>query len=69
MTTYRIPLVPNARRFAVGHRLRLVVTSDDQDAGTPAIMGFRHAAVGTSSRNTIYSSSRLMLPIDDGHSQ
>ena len=28
---YRIPLVPNARRFAAGHRIRLVLTSDDQD--------------------------------------
>ena len=46
---YRIPLVPNARRFAAGHRIRLVLTSDDQDPDTPAIMGFRHASVGTSS--------------------
>lgn len=29
----------------------------------PAIMGFRHAPVGTSSRNTIHSSSRLLLPV------
>ncbi len=29
--TYRIPLVPNARRVAAGHSIRLVVTSDDQD--------------------------------------
>ncbi|MEV0986003.1 CocE/NonD family hydrolase [Streptomyces sp. NPDC049949] len=63
VTTYRIPLVTNARRFAAGHRLRLVVTSDDQDDRTPAIMGFRHAPVGTSSRNTIHSSSRLMLSV------
>ena len=43
LTAYRIPLVTNARRFAAGHRVRLVVTSDDQDPSTPAIMGFRHA--------------------------
>jgi uncharacterized protein len=61
--TYRIPLVPNARRFAAGHRIRLVLTSDDQDPTTPAIMGFRHASVGTSSHNTISSASRLLLPI------
>jgi uncharacterized protein len=60
---YRIPLVPNARRFAKGHRVQLVLTSDDQDPNTPAIMGFRHASVGTSSLNTIRSSSRLLLPI------
>ena len=32
---YRIPLVPNARRFATGHRIQLVLTSDDQDPTTP----------------------------------
>ncbi|MFI8392227.1 CocE/NonD family hydrolase [Streptomyces sp. NPDC085540] len=63
VTTYRIPLVTNARRFATGHRIRLVVTSDDQDDSTPAIMGFRHAPVGTSSRNTVHSSSRLVLSV------
>lgn len=60
---YRIPLVPNARRFQSGHRIRLVLTSDDQDPSTPAIMGFRHASVGTSSRNTVRSSSRLLVPV------
>ncbi|TQR85747.1 CocE/NonD family hydrolase [Mycobacterium hodleri] len=59
---YRIPLVDNARRFAAGDRIRLTVTSDDQSPDTPAIMGFRHASVGTSSLNTIRSSSRLVLP-------
>ena len=61
ITTYRIPLVTNARRFAARHRVRLVLTSDDQDETTPAIMEFRHAPVGTS-RNTIHSSSTLVLP-------
>jgi uncharacterized protein len=60
---YRIPLVPNARRFAKGHRVQLVLASDDQDPKTPAIMNFRHASVGTSSLNTVRSSSRLLLPI------
>ncbi len=60
---YRIALVPNARRFRAGHRLRLVLTSDDQSADTPALLGFRHASIGTSSFNTIFSSSRLLLPI------
>jgi uncharacterized protein len=60
---YRIPLVPNARRFRAGHRIRLILTSDDQDPSTPAIMNFRHASVGTSSLNTISSSSRLLLPV------
>ncbi len=60
---YRIPLVPNARRFAAGNRIRLTLTSDDQNPETPAIMNFRHASVGTSSLNTIRSSSRLLLPV------
>ncbi|MCV7228763.1 CocE/NonD family hydrolase [Mycolicibacterium komossense] len=60
---YRIPLVANARRFEVGDRIRLVLTSDDQDPEMPAIMNFRHASVGTSSLNTVRSSSRLLLPL------
>jgi predicted acyl esterase len=60
---YRIPLVPNARRFEVGHRIRLILTSDDQDPSAPAIMNFRHAGVGTSSLNTVRSSSRLLIPV------
>ena len=61
--TYRIPLVPNARRLDRGHRIRLVLTSDDRDPKTQAIMNFRHAGVGTSSVNTVRSSSRLVIPI------
>lgn len=60
---YRIPLVPNARRFKAGHRIRMTLSSDDQDPATPAIMNFRHASVGTSSWNTVRSSSRLLLPV------
>ncbi len=62
---YRIPLVANARRFAVGDRIRLRLTSDDQNPDVPAIMNFRHASVGTSSLNTVRSSSRLLLPVLD----
>lgn len=60
---YRIPLVPNARRFAAGHRIAVTLTSDDQNPETPAIMNFRHASVGTSSVNTVASASRLVLPV------
>jgi predicted acyl esterase len=60
---YRIPLVANARRFKLGHRVRLFITSDDQDSNTPAMLTFRHASVGTSSLNVIRSSSRLLLPV------
>lgn len=61
--SYRIPLVPNARRFEAGHQLQLVLTSDDQAPEAPTIMNFRHASVGTSSLNTVFSSSRLLLPV------
>ena len=63
VVVYRIPLVANARRFAAGHRLELVLTSDDQNPQTPAIMNFRHASVGTSSVNTVHSASRLLIPV------
>jgi uncharacterized protein len=59
---YRVPLVPNARRLEAGHRLRLVLTSDDQHKDAPAMMGFRHGTVGTNTINTVLASSRLLLP-------
>lgn len=62
LVRYRIPLVDNARRFKAGHCIRLVLTGDDQNMDTPAIMGFRHASVGTSCLSTIHASSRLLLP-------
>ncbi len=60
---YRIPLVANARRFKAGHRIRLCLTTDDQGEDKPAVLMFRHASVGTSSLNTVLSSSRLLLPV------
>ncbi len=63
MVSYRIPLVANARRFKTGNRMRLFITSDDQNHAMPAVLGFRHASVGTSSLNTVMSSSRLVLPV------
>jgi hypothetical protein len=60
---YRIPFVPSARRLPAGHRLQVTITSDDQPKTFPAIMGFRHATVGTSSLNTVFADSRLLLPV------
>jgi uncharacterized protein len=60
---YRIPLAPNARYYRAGHRLRVALTGDDQAPDTPAIMGFRHASVGTSNLNTVAAPSRLRLPL------
>jgi predicted acyl esterase len=47
--SYRIPLVPNARHFRAGHKLRLYITTDDQNADRPALLEFRYASIGTSS--------------------
>jgi uncharacterized protein len=60
---YRIPLTPNARRFLEGHRIRLFLTSDDQNSETPAMLNYRHASVAGSCISSIASSSVLLLPI------
>ncbi len=65
-TAYRIALAPNARRFKAGHRIRLVLTSDDQNPEAPAMLGFRHASIGASCLSRIHSTSRLLLPVSTG---
>jgi len=60
---YRIPVVPNARHFKAGHKIRLYLTTDDQGKEKPALLFFRHASIGTNSLNTILPSSRLLLPV------
>ncbi len=61
--SYRIPVVPNARRIVAGHRLRLVIASADDTDKTLTILGFTHVVVRQASRNTIHSASRLWLPL------
>ena len=61
--TYRIPVVPNARRLAAGHRLRLVIASADEAGKWPTVLGFTHVVVREASRNTVFSGSRLWLPL------
>jgi predicted acyl esterase len=61
--TYRIPIVPNARRIPAGHRLRLVLASDDRTEGAPTLLGFTHTPVTEPSLTTVRSSSRLLLPL------
>jgi predicted acyl esterase len=63
---YRIPLVPNARRFKAGSKIRLLISSDDQNKEIPALLEFRHASVGNSCLSKILSSSRLLLPVVSG---
>jgi hypothetical protein len=62
----RIPIVPNARRFEAGHRIRVVVASDDTAKGKPSISHFRHAPVGEPARNAVHSCSRPLLPVSGG---
>jgi uncharacterized protein len=57
----RIRLVDTGHRFRAGHRIRLVLASEDGN-GKPAMMGFQHAPLGIASRNTVRSASRLVLP-------
>ena len=63
LVSYRIPIVANAHRFLPGHRIGLVVTSDDQSKHAPALMGFRHPPVAPAVRARIWSSSRLLIPV------
>lgn len=60
--TIDFDLVPNARRFREGHRIRLIIASDDTSEGHPAIMGFRHRATGDPSINVVHAVSVLDLP-------
>jgi hypothetical protein len=61
--SYRIPMVPNARRIAAGHRLRIVIASADKTHKIATLLGFTHVVVREASRNTIYSASRLWIPV------
>jgi uncharacterized protein len=59
-TWFEIAIVPTAQRFKPGQRLRLVLTSADEGI---AMQGLSHVTVGLQARNTIFSDSRLMVPI------
>lgn len=60
---YRIPITPNARRIARNHRLRLILASADEKDKRLAMLGFTHTVVREASVNTVYSASRLLLPV------
>jgi hypothetical protein len=38
-------------------------SSDDQPKDIPALLDYRHPPMGTTTRNTIHASSRLLLPV------
>jgi uncharacterized protein len=60
--SYRIPLVDNARHLPAGHRLRLVLASDDEKR-YPTVLGFTHVSVREASLITVSSTSRLLVPV------
>lgn len=62
---YVIGLVPTAQRVLPGYRLRLLITSCDHDKDV-AMLGFVHLPLSSPSRQTVSSSSRLLLPVIDG---
>jgi uncharacterized protein len=61
--SYRISIVPNARRLKEGHTVRLTISSEDEAKDIPTALGFTHTPVAQSSLNTVHSSSRLLLPL------
>jgi predicted acyl esterase len=62
---YHIPYSISAQCATIqaGHKMRLYLTTDDHNKDVPAPLEFRHASVGTSSFNMVFSSSRLSLPV------
>jgi predicted acyl esterase len=59
-TWFDIKIVPTAQRFKPGERLRLILTSADEDF---AMQGISHTTCGLPSKNRIFAESRLMVPI------
>jgi uncharacterized protein len=59
-TWFEIAIVPTAQRFKRGQRLQLLLTSADEGI---AMQGLSHVTVGLQACNTIFSVSRLMVPI------
>jgi putative CocE/NonD family hydrolase len=59
-TWFEIAIVPMAQRFEAGERLRLTLTSEDEGF---AMQGISHMSVGQPARHTIFSDSRLMVPV------
>ncbi len=59
----RVPIVANAYRFVAGHRIRLLICSDDQPKTVPTMLGFRHPVVASAVQVSVRSTSRLFLPV------
>jgi hypothetical protein len=61
-TSYAVGIVPTAQRVRPGERLRLLLTSCDAGDGF-AMAGMTHLPLDRPSRQTVLSSSRLLLPL------
>lgn len=56
--------MPTAQRLLPGHRLRLMLTS--QDTGGFGMQGMAHYPPGLPARNTVFGTSRLTVPLVHG---
>ena len=63
-TSFEIAILPTAHRFAPGHKLRLVLASED--GGGFAMQGLSHTGLGIAARNRVFARSLLMLPLARG---
>jgi len=63
-TSFEIALLPTAHRFSTGHWLRLLLTS--QDSPRFAMGAISHIPLGIPARNTVFSSSRITMPLVGG---
>jgi len=61
ITSFEIAILPTAHRFVPGHRLRLLLTSEDRHGF--AMQGLYHTGTGLAARNQIFSGSRLIVPL------
>jgi predicted acyl esterase len=61
--TYRIPVVATATHLPAGHRLRLVIASSDEEDDYPTVQNITHVVVREASKNTVFGSSTLWLPV------
>jgi predicted acyl esterase len=64
-TGFDIAILPLARRFQPGHRLRLELTSADTPAF--AMQGQSHAPIGIPARNSVFAGSYLTIPLAAGN--
>ena len=64
-TDFQIAVLPTAHRFQSGHRLRLLLTSDDTHGF--AMQGQSHAPIGIAARNTVFAGSYLTVPLVRGN--